>query len=237
MYYVGCSGWYYEHWRGLFYPEELPRSRWLSYYAQHFPTVEVNSTFYHLPKEKTVQGWRRRTPEGFVLSLKMSRYVSHILRFEDAEEPIAQFYTLARALGSRLGCILIQLPPSMRKDMALLETILSQLDTNLRNAIEFRHASWLIPEVYRTLDDRGVAMCLVSSSRMNELVEGYEPSVGFGYVRFHGLTGYAHDYSHTELRRWAERIERIEGDVYVYFNNDFNARAVKNARELAAMLK
>lgn len=237
MYYVGCSGWHYEDWKGVFYPEDLSKSRWLEYYAQHFSSVEVNSTFYHLPKQSTIEGWKKRTPEGFVLSLKMSKHVSHTLRFENAHEPIEQFYERASGLGDKLGCILVQLPPSMKMDKDVLERILSQLDTQYRNSIEFRHPSWLTREVWKTLDEYGVAMCLVSSPKMESLLDGYTPSIGYAYVRLHGTSRwYRHDYTREELERWAHRIREFSGDVYVYFNNDFNAYAVKNATELMGML-
>ncbi len=238
---VGCSGFSYKDWKGRFYPEGVPQREWLEHYASVFPTVEINSTFYRYPKESTLEGWRTRTPEGFELTLKANRIITHRRRFRNVEDNLARQYELADILGDRLGCVLFQLPPSTHLDVEWLAEVLGMLDTGHRNVIEFRHRSWWTEEVYEACRGRGVTFCSVSAPENVGLPGTFLVSPPLAYIRFHGTsTWYVHDYTTDELMAWVKLIRQREGDIdtlYCYFNNDINANAPKNARELEALLK
>lgn len=231
--YVGTSGWYYDDWPGEFYPPDLPPSGWLSYYAQHFPTVEINATFYRLPFRNMVKGWHDKAPAGFLYAVKGHRRITHLKKLLRVHEDVELFFDRVRPLEEHLGPILWQLPPSLKKDARRLESFLKALPTDCRHAIEFRDPSWLCEEVFECLRAHRVAHVSISSRRMPA---DFTVTADFAYVRFHGLRGgYAHDYTAEELKPWAEHVRRqlAEGrDVFAYFNNDVKARAVKNARDL-----
>jgi uncharacterized protein YecE (DUF72 family) len=160
---LGTSGWYYDHWVSAFYPESFSKRKWLEYYAQDFDTVEVNSTFYHPAKEKTLQGWHERTPDNFVFALKGAGFITHRKKLQDVEEPLKNFYGQCRMLKGKMGPVLFQLPPSMHKDTGRLENFLRLLDKYYRYAVEFRHESWFCDEVYDLLRKYRVACCVVSA--------------------------------------------------------------------------
>jgi len=231
---VGTSGWQYRDWRSRFYPEGLPQRRWLEHYATRFTTVEVNASFYHLPTADTFSHWREATPPGFVVAPKMSRFVTHIRRLRDCEEPVATFLERARHLRGKLGPVLVQLPPTLRADAPLLEDFVSLLPRETRWAIEFRHASWLSDEVLRILDERGVAFVLADrpGARVPDVVTG-----GWSYLRFHQGTREGPGYRREKLVRWADRVMRFPpGDVFAYFNNDTGAAAPRDAEILSGIL-
>lgn len=231
---IGTSGWSYRHWAGAFYPEDLPSKLWLEHYADHFTTVELNASFYHLPKERTVERWRERTPEGFVFSLKASRYITHRKRLVDVAEPLSRFYSIAGLLEEKLGPVLFQLPPFMHYDPERLDRFLGELDGERMNVVEFRHGSWFIPECYDICRRHGVAVCVVSAPHLP-----CEPVVTapFAYVRWHGISGwYDYRYTDDDLSWWARTISDLDVPVYGYFNNDTNAYAVANARDLGRQL-
>ena len=234
---VGTSGWSYDDWRGAFYPRALPRSQWLGYYAQQFPTVEVNSCFYRLPSEGTVTRWHDQAPAGFRFAVKGSRFVTHQRRIAGAGDGVSRFVHRVAGLAERLGVALWQLPPTLERDADLLAGFVSILPGGARHAIEFRHPSWLVDDVFGILRDHGVALVWVSSVGMPAAAV---ETADFVYLRLHGLAdGYAHDYSADELRPWLERLRDAHArgrDGYVYFNNDARARAPKNARELTEAL-
>jgi uncharacterized protein YecE (DUF72 family) len=235
VYHLGTSGWSYPGWRGLFYPPDLPSQEWLEFYARHFRTVEINMTFYRLPKANLLKTWLERTPPHFLFTLKANRRITHVKKLRDVKNEVRYFYILADSLGDRLGCILFQLPPSLARDVALLEEFFSVLDPAYRNVVEFRHESWFEDEVFDLLRSRNVIFCVASSSKVpRRVVETSETA----YFRFHGLTGeHRYEYSDEELREWAAEIGKIEAkDCYVYFNNDYRAHAVANGRRLAALL-
>jgi uncharacterized protein YecE (DUF72 family) len=234
-YSLGCSGFYYNHWRGLFYPEKLSKSKWLPFYAQHFNTLEVNGTFYRFPSKSTLQGWYERTPEHFSFTLKANRVITHTYKFHNTEKYTADFYELAHMLREKLSCVLFQLPPFMEKNMALLEKIASQTDPKVTNVVEFRHESWWDSGVYEFLEKKGLVFCCVSASGLPEALVATGRAV---YVRFHGKDGwYSHDYPEEELQFWAEKIKESGAErVFCYFNNDYNAYAVKNCLALKKML-
>jgi len=228
---IGCSGWNYEHWRkGVFYPPRLPPRRWLEFYAQHFDTVEVNSTFYRLPRENAVPNWARESPPGFLFAVKMSRYVTHIKRLRDLPPSLELFYSRIRPLvGSpKLGPMLWQLPGTFQRDDERLADALGLLPPG-RHCFEFRHASWFADEVYELLRSHGVA--LVIGDTPQRPFQTHELTADWTFIRFHhGTRGRGSNYSERELDEWAQRIEAWAAcvDVYAYFNNDWNGYAVRN---------
>lgn len=233
---VGTSGWSYSGWRGLFYPEELAPSEWLNYYSQHFSTVEINMTFYRFPRPETLIRWAKLTPEGFTFSLKANRRITHLKKLRDVRSDLRYMYILAQSLGKKLGCLLFQLPPSLRLDLALLEDFLNQLETRFRNVIEFRHPSWYAEAVYNLLRQKRVIFCIVSSRQVPPETVVTAPSA---YVRFHGLTaGYRYFYPDSELEVWASNLSQLPvEEFFIYFNNDYQAHAVQNALHLRTLLE
>jgi uncharacterized protein YecE (DUF72 family) len=229
---IGCSGWNYQHWRnGVFYPPRLPPRRWLEFYAQHFDTVEVNATFYRLPRESAVANWTGESPAGFLFAVKMSRYVTHIKRLRDLPPSLELFYSRIRPLvGSpKLGPVLWQLPGTFHRDDERLAQALEQLPGG-RHCFEFRHESWFVEDVYELLRSHGVA--LVIGDTPSRPFQSHELTSDWTFVRFHhGTRGRNSNYSERELEEWAGRIEgwAESADVYAYFNNDWNGYAVRNA--------
>ncbi len=234
-YFLGCSGFYYNHWQGIFYPEKLPKAKWLPYYADHFNTLEVNNTFYRYPTEKLLQGWYRKTPPNFCFTLKANRAITHTRKFHATEQLTQNFYKLALQLQEKLACVLFQLPPFLHKSMDLLEKIAEQMDERVVNVLEFRHESWWDREVYAFLRRHGLVFCSVSSPELPETLVKTDLAV---YVRFHGKTGwYQGSYSEKELKAYAENImQQNPPKVFCYFNNDLNAYAVKNCLTLKKIL-
>ncbi len=232
---VGTSGWQYSSWKSEFYPADVPQRAWLAYFAERFPTVEVNNSFYMLPKASSFERWRDSTPEGFVVTVKANRYITHIRRLRDARDAVQTFWSRARLLGPKLGPILFQLPPRFGADVGLLRDFVGVLPQGIRAAFEFRDPSWERDEVYEVLDRAGAAFVLADrpSARVPDVVTG-----GWSYVRFHqGRPGIA-DYPREKLRRWAARIAAMPaGATYVYFNNDPGGAAVRDAMTLTAMLR
>ena len=228
---IGCSGWNYQHWRnGVFYPPRHPPRRWLEFYARHFDTVEVNATFYRLPRESAVANWERETPPGFLFAVKMSRYVTHIKSLRDLPPSLELFYSRIRPLVSspKLGPVLWQLPGTFRRDDDRLAQALERLPSG-RHCFEFRHESWFVDDVYELLRSRGVA--LVIGDTPERPFQTHELTADWTFVRFHhGTRGRNSNYSVRELEEWAGRIEgwAARGDVYAYFNNDRNGYAPRN---------
>ena len=236
-YYIGTSGWHYDHWQGRFYPEGLRKPKWLEFYSQSFPTVELNNSFYHLPTEKAFATWHRATPDSFRFAVKVSRYITHIRKLKDSEEPLQNFLARATLLGDKLGPLLYQLPPGLRRDDDLLESFLSLLPRHLVHVFEFRHASWHDQRILDLLQRYNAGFCIFD---MPDLTTPLAATADFVYVRFHGSSSmYGGCYSDDELADWAKRIEQVSRDtgaVYVYFNNDLEGFAVSNARTLARKL-
>lgn len=235
-YFLGCSGYYYNHWKGLFYPEKLPKTKWLQYYAEHFNTVEINNTFYRYPTEKLLQGWYDKTPENFKFTLKANRLITHTRKFHNTEDSTKQFYQLANILKEKLSCVLFQLPPFVHKNLELLEKIASQMDPKITNVLEFRHESWWSSDVYALMGKKGLVFCTVSASELPETLVSTADSV---YVRFHGKESLTRGFYPTEeLKAWAEKIEKSNAKrVLCYFNNDVNANAVQNCQTLKKLLE
>jgi uncharacterized protein YecE (DUF72 family) len=231
---VGCSGWQYRHWRGDFYPADLPQSRWLEYYAARFDTVEVNNSFYKLPAEGLLGRWRGRVPARFLFAVKASRYLTHMKKLKDPEDPLDRIFTRARELGRKLGPVLYQLPPQLRKNMDRLQSFLEALPGSIRHAIEFRHPSWYDDEVFTALARFHVALCLhdmAGSATPREAV------ATFVYVRFHGTAGkYGGAYSKEQLEHWAAWLVDQKKPAFVYFNNDAGGHAPRDAAALLALV-
>jgi uncharacterized protein YecE (DUF72 family) len=232
---IGTSGWQYDSWRGRFYPPGVPKRAWLRFFAEHFPTVEVNNSFYMLPKPSSFERWRDETPDGFVITVKANRYITHIRRLRECRDAVQAFWERARLLGPKLGPVLFQLPPRFAADAELLRAFLGVLPDGIRPAFEFRDRSWERDDVYELLDDAGAAFVLADrpGARVPDVVAG-----GWSYVRFHqGRPGIA-DYPREKLRRWAARIAGMPArETFVYFNNDPGGAAVRDAMTLTAMLR
>jgi uncharacterized protein YecE (DUF72 family) len=233
---VGCSGWSYAHWRGSFYPESGSTSAWLGLYAEAFDTVEVNATFYRLPRKETVARWAAETPERFCFAVKASRYLTHVKRLRDLRAGVERLEERIEPLrrASKLAPLLWQLPPQFHRDDDRLAAALPELPDG-RHAFEFRHSSWFVEEVYEILREQGIA--LVVADRRSDPPAPWVDTAGWWYVRFHhGRSGRNGNYSDRELRDWADRIEEAPGDVFAYFNNDWEGFAVENARSLRSLL-
>jgi uncharacterized protein YecE (DUF72 family) len=234
---VGCSGWFYWHWRGAFYPAEMPTSRWFEHYRRHFQTVELNAPFYSWPTPGVVASWLRQARRTkFIYTVKVSELITHTKRFIGTKTLIRDFGYIADLLGNRMGCFLFQLPPSFHYSRARLRRIVEQLDPARRNVVEFRHRSWWNEAVYRAFRESGTIFCACSGPRLSdELVKTADEI----YLRFHGTARwYRHDYSTSELGAWAKKIKASGARrVWAYFNNDRDGYAIKNARKLRQLLR
>jgi uncharacterized protein YecE (DUF72 family) len=235
-FYIGCSGWFYWHWRGAFYPAELPTSGWYKHYAGRFKTVELNAPFYSWPTVATVNSWIRQAGRrDFVYTVKACELITHMKRFSGTKQLVRDFGLIADLLGPRMGCFLFQLPPSFHYTPARLKRILGQLDHRRRNVVEFRHKSWWNKAVYSAFRETGTIFCSCSGPRLpDELIKTADDI----YIRFHGTKQwYRHDYTKEELSIWAKRIEESGArTVWAYFNNDRDCYAIKNARALFRLL-
>jgi len=239
---IGCSGWNYAHWRGgVFYPARCPARRWLPYYADRFDTVEVNSSFYRLPRRDAVARWADQTPPGFVFAVKVSRYVTHVkrLREVDVHLPLLLERIAPLADAGKLGPLLWQLPPTFVRDDERLSEALAAFPPVVRHAVEFRHESWFAPRPLELLADHGVAL-VVGDRPGAPGPDRPEPTAGFSFVRFHhGMRGRRGNYSDAELAEWAHTLRAWgrRGDVYAYFNNDWEGFAPRNASTLRELLE
>ncbi|MBN2283506.1 MAG: DUF72 domain-containing protein [Deltaproteobacteria bacterium] len=232
---IGTSGWNYRHWRGVFYPLSLPQSRWLTFYASRFTTVELNASFYRLPGITAFTAWYEQTPGDFIWSVKASRYITHIKKLLNVEEPLERFYSAVEGFREKLGPLLIQLPPSLRFDPSRFSEFCGRLDPALRHVIEVRHQSWLSDEALSIMDDNNIALCIADTAGRYPFL--IAETADFLYIRLHGSTHlYVSEYDRGELEEWARIITDFKGDVYVYFDNDFEGRAPKNAEQLRALL-
>jgi uncharacterized protein YecE (DUF72 family) len=234
--FIGTSGWQYRHWRGRFYPEKLAQRTWLEYYAARFDTVEVNNAFYRLPERSTFERWRATVPEGFVVAVKASRFLTHIRRLREPAEPVARLLERATALGEKLGPVLLQLPPDMKVELGRLDETLAQFPRSVRVVVEARHESWFTPEFAALLRERDAALCLADSPRRRTPLWR---TASFGYVRFHEGRASPHPcYGRKALSSWAARIGELfsaEEDVFAYFNNDPLACALRDALRFAEL--
>jgi len=232
---VGTSGWQYASWKRRFYPDKLPQRQWLAYFSARFPTVEVNNSFYRLPEESSFERWRRESADGFLVTVKASRYITHIKRLADPKDPVQLFWARARKLGRKLGPVLFQLPQNFKADHERLKGILKVLPKTMRPAFEFREASWDSQETYDLLGAHGAAYVL--ADRPGWTI-GHVVTGGWSYIRFHEGRRTSPFYARSKLRRWADRIAELPaGDVFVYFNNDPMGAAIKDARTMMELLE
>jgi uncharacterized protein YecE (DUF72 family) len=236
---VGTSGWNYGDWKGIFYPDSLKSAEYLSFYAQQFDTTEINYSFYHLPRPSTYEKWAAQTPEQFLFAVKASRVITHVKRLANVGEEWRKFLESALVLGSKLGPVLLQFPPSLKADRERLATFLSEARAakearGLRLAFEFRHASWFEPDICELLRKHKAALVIAQSERYPQAP--MTPTAPFAYLRFHGPGAlFASKYSEQELNEWAQRIRKWRAAglaVFAYFNNDFHGYAIENARRL-----
>jgi uncharacterized protein YecE (DUF72 family) len=235
---IGCSGWNYSHWRGSVYPKGVPASRWLEHYARLFDTVEVNATFYRLPKPETVASWAETAPQGFVFAIKASRYLTHVKRLRELADGVARFGERLEPLLAtpKMGPVLWQLPESFQRDDDRLAAALDALPP-WRHCFEFRHRSWFCDEVLAMLRKNGVA--LVIGDHPERPFQSHELTADWTYLRLHhGSRGRRGNYSPAELETWKRRIAawRSRVEVFVYFNNDWEAFAARNATWLRERL-
>jgi uncharacterized protein YecE (DUF72 family) len=237
---VGTSGWQYADWRDVLYPKGVPQRRWLEHYAGQFPTVENNGAFYRLPRPQTFTDWRERTPDGFVMAVKASRYLTHIRRLRDPAEPVGRLLAGLAGLGDRLGPVLLQLPPNLPADLASLDDCLAEFARQapqagtgpVRVAVEFRHDSWWTAETEKLLAQHEAALCW--ADRRGRPQAPLWRTADWGYLRFHeGAAQPWPRYGRQALQAWADRIARAwpeQADVFAYFNNDQHGAAVLDAR-------
>lgn len=237
-YHIGTSGWSYDHWDGVFYPQGMRKEERLSHYIKFFKTVEINNTFYHLPTHKAFKGWRESTPRGFIFSLKASRFITHMKKLKGVRGASNIFLKRATILRDRLGPILFQLPPRWKCNVERLEGFLSLLPPDLLYAFEFRDDSWFEDNVFAVLKGRNSSLCIY---HMPDFLSPIKITADFVYIRFHGTGSlYGGKYSRSELIKWSEIIRGFgeKGlDIYAYFNNDAHGYAVENALELKKFLE
>lgn len=242
--FIGTSGWSYEHWQDVFYPEKLAKKERFAFFASQFSTVELNATFYRLFPESTFGKWATQAPKNFVYSVKLWRWITHIKRLKNIQNDLYTFLARAALLSNHLGHVLVQLPPNMHRDDDVLKNFLKtvsqtqkDLKKKFRLTIEFRHSSWLTDEVFRILEDGCVCLCLAD---MPKLEFPRLLTTKYTYVRFHGRPHlYRSSYTEKHLAQWSDWLSeqlRAGCDVYAYFNNDFQAHAVQNAQQLQQML-
>jgi uncharacterized protein YecE (DUF72 family) len=231
---IGTSGWHYQHWRSGFYPAGVPATRWLTYYAERFGSVELNNAFYQLPGKEAFEKWSAEVPDDFVVAVKVSRYLTHVRRLREPQDPVRRLVDRANGLGQKLGPFLLQLPPTLKADLESLESTLRAFPDEARVAVEMRHASWFTDECRKVLEQRGAALCLADGG---STVTPVWRTANWTYVRFHrGRASPESCYGDMALRRWAKRLASEWGtgeQIFAYFNNDAHGCAPRDARRFA----
>ena len=235
---IGTSGWYYHHWKGPFYPEDLPDEHLLDHYVKYFQTAEVNNTFYQLPAKETFARWRDSVPDGFIFSVKASRYITHMKKLKDPEQPILTFIGRVKELGDKLGPILFQLPPRWHVNLERLKSFLNALPVDYRYAFEFRDPSWFGEQTEAALAERGAAFCIYDFEQRQST---RSVTADFAYVRLHGPEGaYQGQYDDATLADWAEAFSSWASqgkEVYCYFDNDEKGYAAQDALKLKELVE
>jgi uncharacterized protein YecE (DUF72 family) len=227
--FVGTSGYNYPEWRGTFYPEKFSTDKMLAYYAERFPTVEINYTFYRMPTEKLLAGWAAGTPEAFTFTLKAPRRITHDSKLQRCEDALQTFCRTSRTLGSKLGVLLFQLPPNFKKNAGALREFVALLPEGTRAAFEFRHESWLDAETYETLRSRNVALCVADSEKMSTPVE---VTADYAYFRLRD-----EGYQQPDIERWAQTITSLPvDDAFVYFKHEEQGLGPEFAKRLTTLL-
>lgn len=234
---IGCSGFYYKEWKEVFYPSALPQKQWFQYYARHFNTIEINSSFYRQPSPKSFSTWYNDSPDDFLFTVKAPRSITHYKRFNDAKEELNSFYEVINdGLKEKLGCVLFQMPPSFVYTEERLELVLSGLRKGFNNVFEARHISWWDDEVLKKFREQHITFSGISYP--SDLPENVIQDIDPVYYRFHGRPVlYKSEYSYNELEDFADRIKDSSKQVYVYFNNTWGGAALKNSRQLIEIIK
>jgi uncharacterized protein YecE (DUF72 family) len=234
---IGCSGFYYKEWKDVFYPKGLPQRKWFEFYCESFNTVELNVTFYRFPRVKDLQNWYKRSPDEFMFTVKAPRLITHFKRFKNVSRELGDFYeTVSKGLKDKLGPILFQLHPGIEYRESTLEHILKNLDESFINVLEFRHSSWWQPAVIKALREKNVIFSGISYPGLPEDVLKTGPTL---YYRFHGVPKlYLSSYSRQRLNHIVADIKRRRNvqDVYIYFNNDIEVAAIRNAKQVQRMI-
>lgn len=237
QWWIGCSGFHYKEWRERFYPKGLPQRKWFEFYCESFNTVELNVTFYRFPRAEDLKGWYRRSPADFSFTVKAPRLITHYKRFKNAAREAGDFYnSVSKGLQDKLGCVLFQLHPALEYSEENLERILRTVNTSFTNAIEFRHESWWRKDVYTTLRQNKITFCSISYPSLPDEVIKTAPAM---YYRFHGVPHlYLSSYRSKKMKQIKDDIQAFRGvkDVYIYFNNDIEVAAVRNAKTLMKMI-
>ncbi|HVV16904.1 MAG TPA: DUF72 domain-containing protein [Polyangia bacterium] len=227
---IGTSGFSYTAWRGGFYPEKLPEAKMLAYYAGIFPAVEINNSFYRMPTAELLGRWAAETPPGFKFALKSPRRITHEKRLADAAAEVERLAAAARGLGDKLGPVLFQLPPNLKKDLPRLDDFLAALPRDIGAAVEFRHASWFADDVYATLRARKAALCIADAE---DLTTPVEATADWGYLRLR-----REDYEPKDIARWGETIAaRPWTSAHVFFKHEDTGKGPVAAERLAALMK
>ncbi len=224
---IGTSGFQYSEWKGKFYPEDLPTAKMLPFYAERFPTTEVNYTFHRIPSAKTIENWSRQTPSKFRFGLKAPQKITHFARLRDCTDTLRYFYDVTSALGEKFGPVLFQLPPNFKKDTILLADFVNGLPGGLRAAFEFRHESWFADEVYEALKTRGAVLCIAD---MEEISTPTVATADWGYLRLR-----REDYGAGDVARWAEFVRgqsKAWGDVFIYFKHEDAGTGPRLAKDM-----
>jgi uncharacterized protein YecE (DUF72 family) len=229
---IGCSGFYYRHWKGLFYPEDMPQRMWFDYYCQHFSTLELNGTFYSFPKITSLKNWYRDSPMEFTFAVKAHRIITHYRQFQNTNDQMNQLYdVVSNGLQEKLGTVLFQMPPKFSYTVERLENILSNLNPVFKNVVEFRHVSWWQPEIYAELAKHNISFCGMSHPNLPDQLVANTPTL---YYRLHGNQQlYSSAYNSNELNKFVHEVKATQADeAFLYFNNDIGASAISNAKEL-----
>ena len=236
--YIGTAGWNYKHWQGVFYPQDLAQSKWLDYYVDYFSTVEINNSFYNLPKPKTLEKWYNSVPDDFEFSVKASRYITHMKKLKAPRDAVKRFINHMKSLKGKSAVILFQLPPRWKFNGERLRSFIKLLPDDYLYTFEFRDKSWWNEETFEILESNNSAFCIY------ELAGTHTPlqiTADFVYLRLHGPDGaYEGSYDQATLEQWADKFEQWLGDehsIYCYFDNDQNGYAVKNAMSLKNMIE
>lgn len=236
--YIGTAGWHYDHWKGPFYPENLSAKQMLGFYSQHFQAAEINNSFYQLPSPETLDTWRTTVPQNFVFAVKASRYITHMKKLKDPQQPVQHFLHGISPLGNRLGPILFQLPPRWKCNPSRLQEFLEVLPDGLRYAFEFRDTTWFNDKVYAALEQANAAFCIY---QLDGTLSPLAVTADFAYIRLHGPEGpYQGCYDQTTLAYWAEAIANWAGegkDVFCFFDNDQHGYSAHNAHSLQQLLQ
>ncbi len=229
---VGCSGFYNRQWKGIFYPEDMPSKEWFAYYCEHFSTFEINATFYKFPTLRVMLNWYKKAPEGFIYAVKAPKQITHIKKFEDCEDDINQFYTVIKeGLAEKLGCVLFQLPPGFSYSEERLQNIVSSLNADYKNVVEFRNESWWRPSVYNALAKNNIIFCTVNYPKLPTEVINTTPT---GYIRLHGNPKlFYSEYSEAEIKELYKDIvsQKELSEVFIYFNNTASKAGILNAKQ------